>query len=77
MSARIGQTKDNAEALDDFISAKFEIDVILERFKGFSEDHFGIGPDEIHCGHVGTLTHHVSLLRQITDSAVKDGEHAK
>ncbi|TGD60583.1 hypothetical protein EYC08_20510 [Tabrizicola sp. WMC-M-20] len=76
MSARTRQTTDNAEALDDFISAKFEIDAMLERLKGFSEDHFGIGPDEVHWRHVGTLTHHVSLLREITDSAFKDGEHA-
>jgi len=42
MSARTRQTNNNAEALDDFISAKFEIDAMLERLKGFSEDHFGI-----------------------------------
>lgn len=76
MSARTRQTTDNAEALDDFISAKFEIDAMLERLKGFSEDHFGIGPDEVHWGHVGTLTHYVSLLRQITASAFMDSEHA-
>ena len=33
-------------------------------------------PDEIHWGHVGTLKHYAGLLRQITDSAFKEGEHA-
>lgn len=42
MSARTRQTTDNAEALDDFIPAKFEIDAMPDRLKGFSEDHFGI-----------------------------------
>ena len=36
MSARTQQTNNNAEALDDFISAKFEIDAMLERLKGFN-----------------------------------------
>jgi hypothetical protein len=27
-------------------------------------------------GHVGTLKHYAGLLRQITDSAFKEGEHA-
>jgi hypothetical protein len=33
-------------------------------------------PDEINWGDVGTLNHYASLLRQITDSAFKEGEHA-
>lgn len=77
MKARTRQTDDNTEALDAFISANCEIDPMLERLQGLSKDHFGIGPDEVHWGHVGTLTHYVSLLCQITDSAFKDGEHAE
>jgi hypothetical protein len=34
-------------------------------------------PDEINWGHVGSLNHYASLLRQITDSAFKEGEHAE
>ena len=41
-----------------------------------SDDHFETHPDEINWGHVGTLNHYASLLRQITDSAFKEGEHA-
>ena len=55
----------NDQALDAFIAAKAEID-----------DHFETHPDEIHWGHVGMLNHYAGLLRQITDSAFKEGEHA-
>ena len=66
----------NAKALDAFIAAKAEIDVMLERLKALSDDHFETHPDEIQWGHVGTLKHYAGLLRQMTDSAFKEGEHA-
>ena len=50
--------------------------MMLERLESLSEDHFKNHPDEIHWGHVGTLKHYAGLLRQITDSAFKEGEHA-
>ena len=34
-------------------------------------------PDEINWGHVGTLNHYRAKLREITDSAFKEGEHAE
>ena len=67
---------DNAKALDAFLAAKFEIDAMLERLVALSADHFETGPDEINWGDVGTLNHYASLLRRITDSAFKEGEHA-
>ena len=67
---------DNTKALDAFLAAKFEIDAMLERLAALSADHFETHPDEIHWGHVGTLKHYADLLRQITDSAFKEGEHA-
>ncbi|MDO8984494.1 hypothetical protein [Cypionkella sp.] len=70
-------TADNSKALGAFVAAKFEIDAMLERLKGLSADHFGAEPDEVNWGNVGTLTHYASLLRQITDSAFKEGEHAE
>jgi hypothetical protein len=73
-SRRAVQTND--QALDAFIAAKAEIDGMLERLKALSDDHFEAHPDEIHWGHVGTLNHYAGLLRQITDSAFKEGEHA-
>ena len=67
---------DNTKAIHAFIAAKTEIDAMLERLAALSADHFETNPDEINWGHVGTLNHYASLLRQITDSAFKAGDHA-
>ena len=67
---------DNAKALDAFMTTKFKVDAMPERLKALSDDHFETHPDEINWGHVGTLNRYASLLRQITDSAFKEGEHA-
>ena len=68
---------DNTAALNAFLAAKREIDGMLARLKARSDDHFNTDPDEVNLGHVGTLNHYVSLLRQITDSAFTEGEHAE
>ena len=68
---------DNTKALDAFIAAKTEIDAMLARLAALSADHFETHPDEIHWGHVGTLNHYRAKLREITDSAFKEGEHAE
>ena len=67
---------ENAKALDAFMTTKFQIDAVSERLKALSDDHFDAHPDELNWGHVGTLTYYASLLRQITDSAFREGEHA-
>jgi hypothetical protein len=67
---------DNAKALDAFIAAKIEIDTMLERLVALSADHFETNPDEINWGHVGTLNHYRAKLREITDSAFREGEYA-
>ncbi len=67
---------DNSKALDAFIAAKLEIDSMLERLKALSDDHFETSPDEINWGHVGTLSHYRDKLREITDMAFREGEHA-
>ena len=66
----------NNKPLNAFLAAKVEIDAMLERLKALSDDHFDTHPDEINWGHVGSLNHYASLLRQITDSAFSEGEHA-
>ncbi len=66
----------NDKSLNAFLAAKFEIDAMLARLKTLSDDHFETHPDAINWGHVGSLNHYASLLRQITDSAFKEGEHA-
>lgn len=58
------------------MTAKFQIDAMLARLIALSDDHFLTNPDEINWGDVGTLNHYASLLRQITDAAFKEGEHA-
>jgi hypothetical protein len=67
---------DNSKARDAFMTAEFQIDAMLDRLKALSDDHFETDPDEINWGDVGTLNHYASLLRQITDAAFKEGEHA-
>ncbi|MDP1669674.1 hypothetical protein [Phaeovulum sp.] len=67
----------NAKALDAFMTTKVEIDAMLDRLQALSADHFNAHPDEIDWGHVGTLNHCASLLREITDSVFKEGEHAE
>ena len=64
------------QALDAFIARKAEIDAMLERLTALSGEHFGYSPDDIDWGHVGTLGHYAELLKEITDSAFKEGEHA-
>ncbi len=68
---------DNTNALDAFIAAKTEIDAMLERLAALSADHFETSPDEINWGHVGTLNHYSAKLREITDMAFNEGEHAE
>ncbi len=63
-------------ALDAFIARKAEIDAALARLQALSDDHFDCAPEDIHWGHVGTLAHYAELLKRITDSAFKAGEHA-
>jgi hypothetical protein len=38
---------DTAQALDAFMTAKFQIDAMLERLKALSDVHFDSHPDEI------------------------------
>ena len=64
-------------ALDAFIAGKTEIDGMLKRLRTLSADHFGIAPDAVDWGHVGTLTHYADLLKRITDAAFGEGEHAQ
>ena len=68
---------DNSKALDAFIAAKTEIDAMLERLAALSAEHFEAQPDEINWGHVGTLNHYSAKLREITDMAFREGEHAE
>ena len=71
------RAQDNTKALDAFIATKTEIDAMLERLAALSADHFETHPDEIDWGHVGTLNHYSAKLREITNMAFNEGEHAE
>lgn len=64
-------------ALAAYIARKAEIDTMLARLVALSDDHFNVEPDAVDWGHVGTLAHYAELLKRITDSAFKEGEHAE
>ena len=68
--------KSKEQALAAFVSKKAQIDTMLTRLQALSDDHFGYAPDEVTWAHVGTLEHYAELLKRITDSAFKEGEHA-
>jgi hypothetical protein len=67
--------RDNSKALAAFMARKAEIDTMLARLQGLSDEHFNTSPDEINWGYVGTLAHYATKLREITDSAFGEGEH--
>ena len=56
---------------------KAEIDAMLTRLQALSDEHFGVGPDEVTWGHVGSLEHYAELLKRITDMAFNEGEQPR
>jgi hypothetical protein len=68
--------KSREEALATFVSKKADIDTMLTRLQALSDGHFGYAPEDITWSHVGTLEHYAKLLKRITDSDFKEGEHA-
>jgi len=49
---------------------------MLARLLAFSEDHFGADPERLNWAHVGSLEYQANLLKQISDFAFGEGEHA-
>ncbi len=70
------KTGNNDKALAAFMTRKAEIDTMLERLQGLSDEHFNVTPEEINWGDVGTLADMATKLREITDSAFGEGEYA-
>jgi hypothetical protein len=79
MIARIHKTnsRSSQDALVAFVQKKAEIDAMLARLQALSDDHFNYSPDEIRWDHVGTLGYYAELLKRVTDSAFREGEHAE
>ena len=68
--------KPNDDALAAFTVHKAEIDTMLERLAALSADHFECSPEDVNWGDVGTLEHYCARIREITDMAFREGEHA-
>lgn len=69
-------TKNNDAALAAFLARKASIDATLARLAALSAEHFGVSPDEVNWGDVGSLEHYEATLKRIADSAFNEGEHA-
>jgi hypothetical protein len=69
------KTRNNDKALASFMARKAEIDAMLERLQGLSDEHFDTNPEEINWGDVGTLADMANKLREITDSVFGEGEY--
>ena len=67
---------DNNKAFATFIARKTEIDTILTRLTALSAEHFNCTPDEITWADVGTLGGYLQRLREVSDAAFHEGEHA-
>ena len=70
------KAQNNDIAVAAFMTRKAEIDTMLERLQGLSDEHFGANPEEINWGDVGTLADMATKLREITNSAFGEGEYA-
>lgn len=70
------KTSNQEKALAAFVAMKAEIDAMLARLQSLSDDHFDVGPDEVTWSHVDHVAHYANLLKQITDMAFNEGEHA-
>ena len=68
--------RNNDAALAAFIAKKAEIDAMLVRLQAFSDEHFGADPEQVNWAHVGSLGYQARLLKQISDFAFGEGEHA-
>ena len=76
MTIKTPKTTNQEEARAAFVARKTEIDAMLARLAALSDDHFGVGPEEVTWGDVGTLGHHADLLKRVTDMAFGEGERA-
>ena len=66
----------NTAALAAFVARKSEIDAILTRLAALSAEHFNCIPNEITWADVGTLGTYLERLREVSDAAFHEGEHA-
>ena len=66
----------NDQALAAFVARKAEIDAMLERLAGLSDDHFDLAPEQVSWGDVANLGYVIEKLRQASDFIFQEGECA-
>lgn len=64
------------EATQQFVGVVTEIRTLLETLTEIADEHFDLGPDEIHWGHVGDVTLTRDALQNIVDRINGTGEYA-
>ncbi len=69
--------KDNQAALAAFIAKKAELDAMLARLSAFSDEHFGLAPEEVNWGDVGSLSDWTQKIREVSDRVFREGEYAR
>ena len=72
----MGKAPNNISALAAFVACKSEIDGILARLAALSAEHFNCAPDEITWANVATLGSYLERLREVSEAAFHEGEHA-
>jgi hypothetical protein len=72
----MSKAPNNSAALAAFIARKTEIDTILTRLSAFSAEHFNCTADAMTWSDVGTLGGYLQRLREVSDAAFHEGEHA-
>jgi hypothetical protein len=72
----MSKAPNNSTALAAFIARKSEIDAILARLAAHSAEHFNCTPDRVSWADVGTLGSYLQRLRNVSDAAFHEGEHA-
>ena len=76
MTTEPQKTSNQEKALNAFLARKAEFDERLARLQALSDDHFELHPDDVNWSHVDHVAHYANLLKQITDMAFNEGEHA-
>jgi hypothetical protein len=76
MSTTHRNSTGNDAALTAFVARKAEIDAMLERLAAFSDDHFGVAPEDVSWGDVANLGYVIVKLRQASDFIFQEGECA-
>ena len=76
MTSQTPKISNQEKALNAFLAKKAKVDERLARLQALSDDHFELHPDDVNWSHVDQVARYANLLKQITDMAFNEGEHA-